>query len=86
MTTQYIDDLNPDGAVFGQTAAALVAFHGATPIAQASGASQAAVATTGATNSSPYGFTTAAQADAIVTLVNAMRLVLVNKGLMKGSA
>lgn len=32
--------------------------------------SLAAVATTGATNSSPYGFTTAAQADAIRTQVN----------------
>lgn len=53
--------------------------------ARASGASQAAVATTGATNSSPYGFTTAAQADAIVTLVNALRTALLNAGIIKGS-
>lgn len=32
----------------------------------------AAIATTGASNSSPYGYTTAAQADAIVTAVNAL--------------
>jgi hypothetical protein len=49
-------------------------------------ASQNAVSTTSATNSSPYGFTTAAQANAIVTLVNALRDALVTHGLIKGSA
>lgn len=36
----------------------------------------AAVATTGATNSSPYGFTAAAQADAIVAAVNNLVLAV----------
>jgi len=59
----------------------------------------AAVATTGATNSSPYGFTTAAQADAIRAAVNQhttevaaliaqnteFRTVLINAGMIKGS-
>ena len=49
-------------------------------------AAQAAVATTGSTNSSPYGFTTAAQADALVTLVNALRTGCVNAGIIKGAA
>ena len=49
-------------------------------------ADQAAVATTGATNSSPYGFTTAAQANALVAGYNAVRLALVNAGLLKGAA
>lgn len=49
-------------------------------------AAQAAVATTGATNSSPYGFTTAAQADALVSLSNAMRKALIEAGIMKGAA
>lgn len=74
---------------------------------QSSGAAQAAVTTTvgdavdttGATNSSPYGYAEA-QANAIVTnvnalrvdtlalaaLVNEMRSVLVARGFMKGSA
>ncbi len=81
-------------------------FFGASPIAQPAGANQApvtatvgvAVATTGATNSSPYGFTTAAQADALVArvnelvtivdqqkrLINEMRANLVSLGLIKG--
>ena len=35
-------------------------------------ATAVAVGTTGATQSTPYGYTTAAQADAIVTAVNAL--------------
>lgn len=76
----------PDGGIVGNNATSKLAFHGATPIAQRSGAAQAAVAATTATNVSPYGYTTQAQADALVTLVNEMRQVLVTKGLMKGSA
>lgn len=75
----------PGGHIYGATAADLVGFHGATPVAQRSGAAQAAVAATASTNSSPYGFTQA-QADAIVTLVNEMRAALVAKGIIKGSA
>lgn len=84
MPIQYIDDLNTDGTVVGQTAAALVAFHGATPVAQASGSAQAAVVTTTPTTSA-YGYTLA-QATAVLTLLNEIRSVLVAKGLMKGSA
>jgi len=65
---------------------AAVAQGAALPGATQAAASQAAVATTGASNSTPYGFTTAAQADALVTLVNALRLALVNVGIIKGSA
>ncbi len=94
--------------VLGRTAAAQRAFFGATPIAQPASAGQAAVtatigaavASTGATNSSPYGFTTAAQADALVArvnelktlgeaekvLLNEIRGALVSLGLIKGAA
>lgn len=51
-----------------------------------SGAAQVAVATTPATNTTPYGFTTAAQADALVTLINEIRSILIANNLMKGSA
>lgn len=46
------------------------AFSGSTPPA------------TGATNTSPFGFTTAAQADALVTTVREMRVQLIALGLM----
>lgn len=85
MPVKQVSDLNPDGLSLGQSAADLVGFHGVTPVAQRSGAAQAAVAATAATNSSPYGFAQA-QADAIVTLLNEIRATLVAKGLMKGSA
>lgn len=75
-----------DGYQLGASASALVGVWGATPIVQPSGAAQAAVATTGATNSTPYGFTTAAQPDALVATVNAIRLALVNAGIIKGGA
>jgi len=72
--------LNHDGATVG--------FYGVTPVSRPSAytqtystadkthanATQVAVATTGATAVTPFGYTTAAQADAIVTAVNAARL------------
>lgn len=59
---------------------------GVAPVGTRSGAAQAAVTTTGATLTTPYGFKSAAQANAIVTLVNEIRATLVAAGLMKGSA
>lgn len=43
------------------------------------------MATTGATASSPYGFTTAAQADSIATKINAILDILEEHGLMSAS-
>jgi hypothetical protein len=74
------------GGMIGTTTSQLVGFHGTAGTIQRASAAQAAVATTGATLVTPYGYTTAAQADGIVTLLNEIRTVLVNKGLMKGSA
>ena len=62
-----------------------LAFFNSAPIVQRTSSAQAAVATTGSTTSTPYGFTSAAQADAIVTLVNELRAALVAFGLIKGS-
>ncbi len=62
------------------------ALHGATPVPQRAGAAQVAVATTAATQTTPWGFSTQAQADAIITLLNEIRAMAVEKGLMKGSA
>lgn len=44
-----------------------------------------AVITTAATNSSPYGFATAAQADALVANINSIRLALIAAGIMKSA-
>lgn len=74
------------GTKIGGAAAQKLGFWGAIPVVQPSGASQAAVAVTASTNVTPFGFTTAAQADAIITLLNEIRSVLVAEGLMKGSA
>lgn len=75
---------HPDGTQIGDTGEKLGVL-GATPIVQRASAAGAAVATTAATNSSPYGFSEA-QANAIVALVNECRATLVAFGLHKGSA
>lgn len=74
------------GTKIGTATGQKIGFYNATPIIQRSSSAQAAVATTGATNTTPYGYTTAAQADAIVTLVNELRAWAVAQGLIKGSA
>jgi hypothetical protein len=73
------------GTKIGTATTQKLGFFDATPIVQPAGADQAAVATTGATDVTPFGYTEA-QANAIVALVNEMRSVLVNLGLMKGAA
>lgn len=80
-----IHDGNPDGVQYGGSATEKLGFYGATPVVQRSGAAQAAAATTGATSTSPWGFSTSTQANAIVTLVNELRAALVENGLIKGS-
>lgn len=61
-------------------------FYGVTPIAQRAGAAQAAVVGTGSTITTPYGYATAAQADAIVTLVNELRAWAIAQGFIKGAS
>lgn len=74
-----------DGFKVGDSASSKIGFYGATPVAQRASANQAAVTTTAATSTTPFGYTQA-QADAIVTLLNEIRATLVEIGLMKGSA
>lgn len=73
------------GTKVGTAATQMLGFFGATPVSQPTSANEAAVATTAPTNTSPYGYTTSAQAAAIVTLVNQLRSDLVSLGLIKGS-
>jgi hypothetical protein len=74
------------GTKIGTGATQKLGFWGVTPVVQPSGAAQAAVVTTAATQTTPYGFATQAQADNLVALSNAMRSAMVASGLMKGSA
>ncbi len=78
-----VSDGRPEGTKIGQSAADLVAFHGATPVAQASVLTP--VGTTAATSSSPVGFSTTTQANDIVTQLNAVILALKNKGILAAS-
>ena len=74
------------GTKIGTATDEKLAFHNSTPVVQRVGAAQVAVANTGATNTTPFGYTTAAQANAIVTLLNEIRAALVEKGIIKGAA
>ncbi len=72
------------GTKIGTATTQLLGFYNATPVAQRSGAAQAAVVTTGSALAS-YGYTQS-QADSIVTLVNELRAWAVAQGFIKGSA
>lgn len=74
----------PDGVQVGATGDKL-AFLGSDPVVQRVGAAQAAVATTAATSTTPFGYAEA-QANAIVTLLNEIRAALVAVGIIKGAA
>lgn len=83
--TRELTDQGPAGTLLGAAAADLVGMYGATPIAQRTSASQAAVTTTASTTTSPAGYSTTTQANAIVTLVNELRAAMVAIGMIKGS-
>ena len=58
---------SPDGATFG-SATAKIGFYGKVPAVQ--GAALTTLTTTASTTATPFGYTTAAQADAIVAAIN----------------
>lgn len=64
------------------TVTATGAFGCNTKTAQTAFASGGAVTTTAATNVAPFGYSTGAQADAIITLLNNIRSALVANGIM----
>ena len=71
-TVTQLHDGNPDGCNFGSASTDKLGFYGlTTPIVQPTKAT--AVTTTSATSTTnAYGYTTDAQADAIVTAINAI--------------
>lgn len=68
------------GFQIGNAAADLVAFHGSTPVDQA--AAITSVTTTALILTPAYGFTTTAQANAMITAVNSVLVALREKGII----
>jgi hypothetical protein len=81
MAAQQLSRGAAAGALLGQDASDLVGFHGVTPVAQASGAALATIAITSATTGG-FGFSTSAQAMALVDQVKALTSVLKAKGIL----
>jgi hypothetical protein len=86
MTVEQIGGRTPDGMTLGGAITDKISSYGVTPVAQRAGSAQAAVTTTAATSTTPYGYSTAAQADAIVTLLNELRASMIALGDIKGAA
>ncbi len=86
---KQLSDGNANGTILGQSATDLIAFYGETGKSQVDfdvNASKVATtaATTGTTGATPFGFTTAAQAAALIATVNEMLRILNKLGLIKG--
>lgn len=86
---QTVDSIVVSGnATLGNATTDTLAFYGAaTPQTQQAATAQAVVASTApvSISATQWGFATSAQAASVIALQNAMRDVLVNLGLMKGS-
>lgn len=68
------------------TLSTTIASGGTWPTGQRASANQAAVETTGSVSTSAFGFSTAAQADAVITLINELRTACMAAGIIKGAA
>lgn len=80
MAAEQVTYNGPDGATIGSSASELISLHGATPVAQAAIATavvSASAAQVGALSTAEYA--------TIVTTVNAIRTLLINKGFMAAS-
>jgi hypothetical protein len=56
------------------------------PFGGRASANQAAAGTTASTSTSPFGFATSTQANALITLVDQIRTDLIAVGIIKGAA
>lgn len=85
-TIQHHSNKHPDGSLYGQTSADLIAFLGGTPRAQYSfsgtaGTISISAQTISACGMSLWGFSSSAQMDAFVSAVKDIRAMLVSFGL-----
>ncbi len=78
---RLIADDGPDGYTMGGNTTDLIAFYGAAPVVRA--AAITLPAATASTNTTPYGYSTSAQADAIVTALRACLTALQLNGLLQ---
>lgn len=78
-TVEQIGGQTPDGMTLGKAATNKISFFGASPVVQQ--ATATAPATTAATTTTPWGFATSTQANALVTLSVALKTALDNLGL-----
>lgn len=84
MAEKQLSDGGPDGAVLGQSASDLIAFYGATPVAQPSDSAQAQMTTAVPTTTTPFGFNQA-QATHLIYFQREVSRILTLLGLWKGS-
>ena len=73
------------GTKIGTATTQKIAFYNSTPIVQRANSAQAA-APAGGTGATAGAYDTAANRDAAIALLNEIRTVLINLGLIKGSA
>ena len=81
-TYQYLDGTFADGTILGASSTALIGLWGKTPVARY-GAITTVVATVpvnASTSSSPWAYSSSAQALAIITAVNSCIAALANLG------
>lgn len=78
VTSAFVGGGSPQ--VVGEDSSALVGFYGQTPVDQP--AAVTSVTTTAATSTTPYGYLTSTQADAVVTGLNAVMARLRELGLI----
>jgi hypothetical protein len=81
---QQLLDGTDDGTRLGATTTDLIAFYNKTPIAQQSGSAQATSSYSGTVGG--FGWSTSAQFEAFVLLVNTLQRSLVALGLIKGTS
>lgn len=74
-TILELSDGNSAGTRLGQSSTDLISLWGATPVAQRSNIADVATSTitTAATSTTPWGFATSTQADAVAALVASLR-------------
>ena len=85
-STKVASSSTPDGYVLGPNSTDLIGFYGlTTPIARRASAVQVAFADT-LTSSSPFGFSSKAKGDLLISSVNEVIATLTALGLWKGGA
>lgn len=82
-TYQELTDGRPDGAHVGQNASDLVAFHGATPVAQAAYVADQSIEALSV--SGVVGFTSSTSLSSVIEKLNLILDLLRDKGLMAAS-